>query len=73
MDTTPIVFHKVEVIPEVRPDPSPPRNNIQYMINYALEWQAKSIDELLRRLIKERDGKKLDVNPSSSSCTVSFA
>jgi hypothetical protein len=45
------------------------------MINSVLEMQAKSIDELLCRLIKERDGKKLDttsVNPSSSTCTVSF-
>jgi hypothetical protein len=45
------------------------------MINSALERQVKSTDELLRRLIEERDGKKLD-NPnvnSSSSCTVNFA
>jgi hypothetical protein len=44
------------------------------MINSALERQAKSTDEMLCRLIEERDGKKLDnasVNPSS--CTVSFA
>jgi hypothetical protein len=45
------------------------------MINYALERQAKSIDELLRRLIEERDEKKHDatkVNSSSSTCAVSF-
>jgi hypothetical protein len=36
-DTTPIIFHKAEVIPEVRPDPSPSRNDIQSMINFALE------------------------------------
>jgi hypothetical protein len=45
------------------------------MINSALEMQAKSIDELLRRLIEERYGKKLDAtsaNPSSSTCVVSF-
>jgi hypothetical protein len=39
-----------------------------------LERQAKSMDELLRRLIEERNGKKLDatsVNPSSSTCVVS--
>jgi hypothetical protein len=38
------------------------------MINSVLEGQAKSSDELIRRLIEERDGKKLDdsnVNPSS--------
>jgi hypothetical protein len=74
-DTTPIVFHKPEVIPEVRPDPSPSRNDIKVMINFALERQTKSTDELLRRLINERDGKKPDatkVNPSSSTCDVSF-
>jgi hypothetical protein len=40
-----------------------------------LERQAKNIDELLRSLIEERDGKKLEttsVNPSSSTCIVSF-
>jgi hypothetical protein len=44
------------------------------MINSTLERQAKSTDELLRRLVEERDGKKLDttsVNPSST-CAVSF-
>jgi hypothetical protein len=58
-DTTPIVFHKPEVIPEVWPDPSPSHNDIQSMINSVLERQAKSTDELLRRLIEERDGKNL--------------
>jgi hypothetical protein len=46
------------------------------MINPVLERQAKSTDELLRRLIEERDGKKHDTsstNPSSSSCAVSFS
>jgi hypothetical protein len=45
------------------------------MINFALERQAKSTDELMRRLIEERDGKKLDatsINPSSYTCAVSF-
>jgi hypothetical protein len=45
------------------------------MINSALERQAKSTNELLCRLIEERDGKKFDatsVNPSSSTCVVSF-
>jgi hypothetical protein len=54
-DTTPIVFHKSEV----RPDPSSSRNDIQFMINSTLVRQAKSIDELLRRLIEEQDGKNL--------------
>jgi hypothetical protein len=45
------------------------------MINSALERQAKSTNELLHRLIEERDGNKFDatsVNPSSSTCSVSF-
>jgi hypothetical protein len=45
------------------------------MINSALERQAKCTDELLRRLIEEQDGKKLDatnVSPSSSTCVVNF-
>jgi hypothetical protein len=36
-DTTPIVFNKPKVIPEVPPDPSPSRNDIQSMINSVLE------------------------------------
>jgi hypothetical protein len=45
------------------------------VINSALERQAKSTDELMRRLIEEQDGKKLadsNVNPSFSSCEVNF-
>jgi hypothetical protein len=73
-DTTSIIFNKPEVIPEIRPDPSPSHNNIQSMINSTSERQAKSMDELLRRWIQERNGKKLDatsVNSSSSTCVVS--
>jgi hypothetical protein len=69
-DTTLIVFNK----PEVRFNPSPSHSDIQVLINFALEKQAKSIDELLHRLIEERD-RKLDptsANPSSSTCTISF-
>jgi hypothetical protein len=75
-DTTLIIFIKPKVILEVRPNPSPSRNDIQVMINSTLERQAKSMDELLRRLIEERDGKNLNdtsINPSSSTCTISFA
>jgi hypothetical protein len=75
-DTTPIVFTKPEVIPEVWPNPSPSLNNVQNMINSTLERQAKSTDELLCRLIEERDGKKhsdANINPSSSTCAVNFA
>jgi hypothetical protein len=45
------------------------------MINSVLERQAKNTNELLRKLIEERDVTKLDttsVNPSSTSCVVSF-
>jgi hypothetical protein len=45
------------------------------MINSVLERQSKSSNELMCRLIEERDGKKLDgynVNHSSSSCTINF-
>jgi hypothetical protein len=46
------------------------------MINSTLERQAKSIDELLCKLIEEQDRKKkLDAtsaNPASSTCVVSF-
>jgi hypothetical protein len=62
-------------MPEVRPNPSPSLNYVQNMINSALERQARSTDELLCRLIEERDGKKLDTtsaNPSST-CAVNFA
>jgi hypothetical protein len=63
----------LKVLPKVRPNPSPSLNYVQNMVNSALEWQAKSIDELLHRLIEEQDGKKPDAtstNPSSSTCTV---
>jgi hypothetical protein len=43
----------------VRPNPSLSHNDVQVMINSALERQAKSTGELLRRLIEERDGKNL--------------
>jgi hypothetical protein len=45
------------------------------MIDFALERQVKSTNELLHMLIEERDGKKTDatkVNPSLSTCVISF-
>jgi hypothetical protein len=74
-DTMLIIIHKAEVTLEVWPNPSPSFNDVQSMINSALNRQAKSTNELLRRLIEEQDGKKLDnssINPSSSSCTIIF-
>jgi hypothetical protein len=41
MDTTPIIFTKPEVIPEVWPNPSPSLNDVQNMINSALETSEK--------------------------------
>jgi hypothetical protein len=41
------------------------------MINYVLERQAESRDELMHRLIEERDGKFFaDSNVHPSSCCV---
>jgi hypothetical protein len=40
-DTTMIVFNKPELIPEVRLDPLPSHNDIQSMVNFVLERQAK--------------------------------
>jgi hypothetical protein len=57
-DTTSIIFRKAEVTPKVRSDPSPSHINVQCMINFALDRQAKSIDELLHKLIEGWDGKK---------------
>jgi hypothetical protein len=56
-DTTKIIFNRPEVIPKLRPNPSPSHNDVEAMVNSALERQAKSTDELLRKLIEERDGK----------------
>jgi hypothetical protein len=36
-DTTPIIFHRPEVIPDVRPDPSSSHNDIQFLIDSVLE------------------------------------
>jgi hypothetical protein len=75
-DTTLIIFNKPEAIPKVQPNPLSSLDDIQNMINFALERQAKSTDELLHRLIMEWDEKKhidANVNPSSSTCTVNFA
>jgi hypothetical protein len=47
------------MIPEVQPDPSPSRNDIQVMINSTLERQAKSTNELVCRLIEEWDEENL--------------
>jgi hypothetical protein len=75
-DTMSIIFTKPKVILEAGPNPSPSLNDVQNMINSALEMQEKSNNELLRRLIEERDEKISDAtsaNPSSSTCAVCFA
>jgi hypothetical protein len=67
-------YANLEVTPEVWPEPSPSRNDMQSMINSALEKQAKSTDGLLRRLIDEWDGIKHNGSnvKYSSTSTVSF-
>jgi hypothetical protein len=45
------------VIPEVRPNSLISPDDVQSMINSVLEKQTKSNDELVCRLIEERDGK----------------
>jgi hypothetical protein len=72
----PMIIRKAEVTPEVRSNPSLTLDDVQILINSTLEKQTKSNDELMRRLIEERDRKKLvvsHVHPSSSSCAVNFA
>jgi hypothetical protein len=58
-DAMMIVIHKAEVTTEVQPNPSLSLDNVQVLINSALEKQAKSSDELMRMLIEEWDGKNL--------------
>jgi hypothetical protein len=67
-DTSLIIIRKAEITPEVQPNPSLSLDIVQSMINSTFERQAKSSDELVRRFIEERDGKKL-----ADSCAVSFA
>jgi hypothetical protein len=74
-NTALIVICKAGITPEVWPNTSLSLNDVQSMINSTLERQARSTDKLFLRLIEERDGKKLDsfnINPSSSSCAISF-
>jgi hypothetical protein len=58
-DTILIIIRKAEVIPEVWLNPSLSLNDVQSMINSALERQTKINDELMRRLIEEWDQKNL--------------
>jgi hypothetical protein len=58
-DAAPIVICKAEVTPEVRSNPLLSLDNVQSIVNSALERQVKSSDELMHRLIEEWDGKKL--------------
>jgi hypothetical protein len=75
-DAASINFCMSEVTPKVRSNPSLSLDDVQVMINYALERQAKSSNEMMCRLIEERDGKEFvdpNVHVSSSSCGVNFA
>jgi hypothetical protein len=59
---------------EVKNNLSISLDDIQIMINYVLEKQAKSSNEMIHRLIEERWKKIIDpnVNASSSSGSVNF-
>jgi hypothetical protein len=59
MDAALINILKSEVTPEVWSNPLLSLDDVQVMINSTLERQAKSSNELMRRLIEERDGKNL--------------
>jgi hypothetical protein len=56
-DTVLIIIRKAKVTPEVPPNPSLSLNDVQSIINSALERQVKSSNELMCRLIEERDGE----------------
>jgi regulator of RNase E activity RraB len=58
MDVVPIIICKSDVTPEVKNNPSLSLDDIQFMINSALERQSKSSNEKMYRGIGERDGKK---------------
>jgi hypothetical protein len=75
-EIVPIIIRKAEVTPEVRSNPSLSLDDVESMINSVLERQAKCSDELMHRLIEERDRKKLvdfNVNPYSSYCAINFS
>jgi hypothetical protein len=54
-DATVINICKSEVTPEVRSNPWLSLDDVQDMINSALEKKAKSSNIMMRRLIEERD------------------
>jgi hypothetical protein len=56
-----IVIRKVMVTPEVQSNPSFSLDDVQSMINSALERQAKSSDKLMHRLLEEWMGKNLQI------------
>jgi hypothetical protein len=56
-DAASINISKSEVTSEIWPNPSLSLDDVQVRINSTLERQAKSSNELMRRLIEERDGK----------------
>jgi hypothetical protein len=75
-NATPITICLSEVTPKVKNTPTLSLDDVQIMINFVLERQAKSSNEMMRTLIEERDGKKFidpNVNVSSSLGGVNFA
>jgi hypothetical protein len=73
-DAVSINISKAKVTPEVWSNPSLSLDDVQVMINSTLERQAKSSDELICRLIEERDWRRhVDSNVQISSCANNFA
>jgi hypothetical protein len=75
-DAALINLRKSKVTSEVWSNISLSLNDVQVMINSALERQAESSNEIMCRLVEERDRKKLadsNVHASTSSCTINFA
>jgi hypothetical protein len=75
-DKSSITIYMTKVTPRVKSNPLLSLDDVQVIINSALERQAKSSNEMMCRLIEKRDVKQLvesNVHTSSSSCGVNFA
>jgi hypothetical protein len=75
-DKSSITIYKSKVTPRVKSNPLLSLDDVQVIINSALERQAKSSNEMMCRLIEKRDVKQLVESnvhtSSSSSCGVNF-
>jgi hypothetical protein len=69
-----VTIRKSEVTPKVKSDPWLSLDDVQVMINSTLERSVKSSNEMMCRLIEERNGKKFvdpNIHASSSSSSSS--